>query len=345
MKQHLGTLAIIIAAAAVLSAQVPGQLPGVRYYSGQNVAPVFEGWEKNPDGTFSFVFGYLNRNYEEQPEIPVGAENMFSPGPADRGQPTHFYPRRQQFMFKVNVPADFGSKELTWTLKRDGKTESAVAHLALEWELTEIVYSQNRGGLARDSVTALPNKGPSVTIDGTAKLTATVGAPLALTATANDDGIPKPSGRGGGGAAGAGRAGGAAGAGRGGGAAGAGRGAAGGAAAGAAPDGAAPPPTPQRGDAAGRGGRGGTQQGPALSTVKSSPIQQAVVRPATTGLAVTWLHWRGPGTVTFTPTMMVAKEGKVSTEAKFSQPGTYVLRAFADDGVLLSTADVTVVVK
>jgi hypothetical protein len=334
MRSRFAILAAFIFTTAALSAQGPGQLPGVRYYSGQNVAPVFEGWEKNPDGTFSFVFGYLNRNYEEQPEIPVGAENMFSPGPADRGQPTHFYPRRQQFMFKVNVPADFGSKELTWTLKRDGKTESAVAHLALEWELTEIVYSQNRGGLARDSVTALPNKAPSVKIDGT-KLTATVGAPLALTATASDDGVPKPTGRGGGG-------GGAAGAGGGGG----GRGAGGGrGTAGAAPDGAAPPPTPQRGGGGGGGGAGRAGAGPALSTVKSSPIQQAVVRPATTGLAVTWLHWRGPGQVTFTPTMMVAKEGKVSTEAKFSQPGTYVLRAFADDGVLLATSDVTVVVK
>jgi hypothetical protein len=336
MRSRVAILAALILTTAALSAQVPGQLPGVRYYSGQNVAPVFEGWEKNPDGTFNFVFGYLNRNYEENPEIPVGADNMFSPGQADRGQPTRFYPRRQQFMFKVTVPADFGSKELTWTLKRDGKSESAVAHLALEWELTEIVYSQNRGGLARDSVTALPNKGPTVTIDGPGKLTASTSAPLALTATASDDGVPKPAGRGGG-------AGGGGGAGRG---AGAAAGAGGAAAAGATPPppGGAPP-NPQRGDAGGRGRGAGGGQGPALSTVKSSPIQQAVVRPATTGLAVTWLHWRGPGQVTFTPTMMVAKEGKVSTEAKFSQPGTYVLRAFADDGVLLATSDVTVVVK
>ena len=36
------------------------QLPGVRHYSGDNVAPVFEGWEKNADGSFNLVFGYLN---------------------------------------------------------------------------------------------------------------------------------------------------------------------------------------------------------------------------------------------------------------------------------------------
>ena len=117
---------------------------------------MFEGWEKNADGSFDLVFGYLNRNYEEEPEIPIGPNNSFSPGPADRGQPTHFYPRRQQFMFKVRVPADFGKQELIWTLTRDGRTEKAVAHLALEWELTEIVYSQNRRGLASDAAKAVP---------------------------------------------------------------------------------------------------------------------------------------------------------------------------------------------
>jgi hypothetical protein len=328
MRSRFALLASVVVTTATLSGQAPGQLPGVRYYTGQNVAPVFEGWEKNPDGTFSFVFGYLNRNYEERPEIPVGANNMFSPGPADRGQPTHFYPRRQQFMFKVNVPADFGSKELVWSLTRDGKTERAVAHLALEWELTEIVYSQNRMGLARDSVTALPNKAPSVTIDGATKVTASTGAPLPLTATASDDGIPKPPGGRGGAAA------------RGGSAASPGAPATPAAPAGSATGTAA---APQRGDA-GRG-RGTTPTGPALTTLKQGPVQQAIIRPSTTGLAVTWLQWRGPGSVTFRPTMMVAKEGKVSTEATFSQPGTYVLRAFADDGVLFGTADLTVVVK
>ena len=158
-------LAIVVIGAAALAAgggQAPQLMPGVRHYSGENVAPVFEGWEKNADNSYELVFGYLNRNYEEEPEIPIGAANSFSPGPADRGQPTHFYPRRQQFMFKIHVPADFGNQELVWTLTRDGHTEKAVAHLALEWELTEIVYSQNRNGLNRDSVTAKPNKAPTI---------------------------------------------------------------------------------------------------------------------------------------------------------------------------------------
>ena len=98
-----GAIAAALALAAGTAAH--GQTPWLR---DQNVQPVFEGWERNPDGSFNMVFGYLNRNYEEQPVIPVGANNFLEPGEADRGQPTHFYPRRQQFVFKVRVPADWG---------------------------------------------------------------------------------------------------------------------------------------------------------------------------------------------------------------------------------------------
>lgn len=51
------------------------------FLRGQTIQPVYEGWEKNPDGTFGMLFGYLNRNYEETPHVPVGADNFFSPGP------------------------------------------------------------------------------------------------------------------------------------------------------------------------------------------------------------------------------------------------------------------------
>src|SRR5439155_10513152 len=94
MRKHrclMVCLAIVLAGATAfgISAQV-------RYATGQNVAPVFEGWEQNPDGTSSMIFGYLNRNYEEEVDIPIGPNNTIDPG-GDRGQPTHFYARRQRF--------------------------------------------------------------------------------------------------------------------------------------------------------------------------------------------------------------------------------------------------------
>ncbi len=75
----------------------------VHYAAGQNVAPEFEGWEHNPDGTYSMVFGYLNRNYEEELDIPVGTGNNVALGGSaggDRGQPEHFYPDGSVFFSK-----------------------------------------------------------------------------------------------------------------------------------------------------------------------------------------------------------------------------------------------------
>src|SRR5438874_600272 len=68
--------------------------PPQRFNAGQNVAPSFDGWEKNPDGSFNMLFGYFNRNWEEQPQVPVGPDNNIEPGGPDQGQPTTFFPRR-----------------------------------------------------------------------------------------------------------------------------------------------------------------------------------------------------------------------------------------------------------
>jgi hypothetical protein len=78
------TLSPVLGAAAVSSGQV--------YTSGQDIVPVFEGWEPNRDGTFDLVFGYMNRNREQEFYIPVGPENNVDFKPSgDAGQPTHFY--------------------------------------------------------------------------------------------------------------------------------------------------------------------------------------------------------------------------------------------------------------
>jgi hypothetical protein len=295
MKMHaraawvLGAAAVMMILSIRSSAQLPTQLGQIRRNSGDNVVPVFEGWEKNADGTFNLVFGYMNRNYQEQPEIPIGPNNNFSPGPADQGQPTHFYPRRQQFLFKIKVPADFGRKELVWTLTRDGKTEKAYGTLLMVEELTPVVISENRGGLGNNSVTAKPNEAPTITIDGAGSRTASVGETVTLTASASDDGVPTP------------------------------------------------PPARGRGNA-----NVAVVDGVPLLTTRERPTSQAIVKPSRQGLAVTWTQWRGPGKMTFEPMTMVVKDGKATTHVAFSEPGTYIVRAYADDGILMTPADVTI---
>jgi hypothetical protein len=284
-----GALGLTIALAAIVPSRPGAPIP---YGTGQNVAPVYEGWERNPDGTFTMAFGYMNRNYEERPEIPIGPNNSFSPEPIDRGQPTHFYPRRQQFMFKVRVPANFGKQQLVWTLTRAGKTEKAVGKLDLEWEISQVVYSQNRRGLGSDAVVAEANQPPTIRVEGAAQLQATVGTPVTLTVNAADDGIPKPPS--------------------------------------------------QTGRGRGAAGRGGP---PPLVTVRQSgPVQQQIIQPSREGLAVTWTQWRGPGRLTFNPMRVPVKDGKAATSVTFAEPGTYMIRAYADDGVVFEAADFTVTV-
>jgi len=161
----------------------------VRYATGQNVAPEFDGWEHNPDGTYSLVFGYLNRNYEEELDIPVGPNNNVALGGSaggDHGQPEHFYPRRQRFLFKVVVPADWDkTQKVVWTVTSHGKTDQARGWLQPEWELSEDVIVENNGGGVPDPA----NKPPTLTTGP--DQTITLPNVATLTASANDDGLPK----------------------------------------------------------------------------------------------------------------------------------------------------------
>jgi hypothetical protein len=158
----------------------------MRYARGQNVAPAFEGWERNADGTINMVFGYLNRNYEEELDIPIGPNNTVDPG-GDRGQPTHFYTRRQRFIFKVAVPQDWDkNRKVVWTLTSRGRTDVAKGWLQPEWELNAEVYSENNGG----GVLEEGNYAPS--IEGNQAQTVTLPNTVTLRVIATDDGLPKP---------------------------------------------------------------------------------------------------------------------------------------------------------
>jgi hypothetical protein len=284
------------------------------FLRGQGIQPVYEGWEKNPDGTISMLFGYMNRNFEEAPHVPVGANNTFEPGPQDRGQPTHFDPRRQSYVFRVTLPADWGKQELVWTVNHNGQTHKAIGSLTTNWIIDEGTWRANRGaGISgRTASDYLGNKVPTVEIVGPATIKAKVGESVTLTATANDDGRPgpkpKPTGRGGG------------------------------------EGGATAKVTLSNPDLP---TVGGNHSGAASGT--GGPTDQNIVKVSTayeTGLAVTWRHYRGAGSVSFSPRAMAVKAGgQVTTTARFAEPGTYVVRAVADDSTYTSGADVTVVVE
>jgi hypothetical protein len=169
------------------------------YSSGQNVSPAYEGWEVGADGAKYFVFGYMNRNWVEEIDVPVGPGNGFNVGGVDQGQPTHFLPRRNRFVFRVPVPAGFTEKdELVWTLTTQGRTEKAYASLRLDYQIDDVVRASETGALGAGSSSPeiRANRPPTVEVQGRKALDAKVGEAVQLIAIVADDGVPKRRGSG-----------------------------------------------------------------------------------------------------------------------------------------------------
>jgi hypothetical protein len=323
------------------SAYIVAHAQVLTYSKGQPISAAYEGWEIDPDGAKYFIFGYENKNWEEEMDIPVGPENGFQPGPADRGQPTHFFPRRNRYVFRVPVPSNFTEKdELVWTLVTHGRTSKAYASLRADLILDAIAKGNDTGssGMSSSPETRA-NKPPVLEIEGSKARTVKVGEPLVLVAKVTDDGVPKATteeqarnrvrrnttsteapgqGRGAGPGSGA--------------------------------------------DSASASAANETQ--PPVDLWRNPPAQGSVRK--SNGLHLSWFHYRGPGPVHFDPVQIktwedlrvganspwapvwfappMPSDGRVTTKVTFSVPGTYVLRARADDGPATTDEDVTITV-
>ncbi len=319
---------LIFAALALVLTSQGTRAQSLSFSRGQNVSPAFEGWEQDADGSRYFLFGYMNRNWEEELDIPVGPDNSIEPGGPDQGQPTHLLPRRNRFVFRVPVPKNFTEKdEMIWTLVTKGKTEKAYATLRTDYLVDGVVRASEHGalGAGTSSPETRANKAPTVRLDGEKTRTAKVGQPLTLMAWTTDDGVPKPRFRGVTGERTV-----------------------------VQSRGAVPAGTADR-------------ETPLVNPINPgwTPPRQSTVGSAT-GLRFSWFVFRGAGKVTFSPEQNkvwedtrvganspwaarwtappVPADGKWTTEVTFDQPGTYVLRAFASDGALDHGQDLTVTV-
>jgi hypothetical protein len=189
-------LVSIACAALLVAGGVCAVVAQTTYARGQDVSPTFDGWQQNPDGTFTLHFGYYNRNTEEDFDVPVGPDNNFDGG--DKGQPTHFYPSRKWWVFKVVIPKDWPKdKRAVWTLTTHGKTNQAKGWLQTEWEVDQDLIAKNAArdpSLMTNGTNEVDmdhdNRPPSITISGAQTIKAS--ETLMLTATAIDDGRPKP---------------------------------------------------------------------------------------------------------------------------------------------------------
>src|SRR5437870_5118686 len=191
----------LVSLTALLLLQSAGAQTRFTYSKGQSVSPAYEGWMPNEDGSFTLYFGYMNTNWLEEFDIPVGPDNNIEPGGPDQGQPTHFYPRRNPFLFTIRLPQDFGNKELIWTLTTHGRTEKAYASLKSDYQIDKQVISTEvggDGGSLRDELRY--NIPPELEVQGETRVSVKVGEPFTLVALAGDpdnlparrDGKPQP---------------------------------------------------------------------------------------------------------------------------------------------------------
>ena len=295
------------------------------YSKGQNIAPAYEGWEQAPDGTKYFVFGYMNRNWEEEIDVPIGPDNGFSPGNADQNQPTHFLPRRNRFIFKVKVPANFGEKdELVWTLTAHGKTEKAFATLRPDYILDDVVKASETGalGAGTSSPEVRSNKPPVLRIVEANTRNVKPWQPVQLVSEVKDDGIPKRRGAG-----------------------------AGAAVRPSGPGGqtadntgalfaraaSSPPVRITVGKNVGLHVTWFLYRGPVGGKVTFDPPQIKAWEDTRAGANSPWAPiWLAPP---------IPADGRQPVGVTFSEPGTYVLRCRADDGALVSDEEVTIVVS
>jgi len=319
--------------AGFLSFHTAGAQTRFTYSSGQSVSPAYEGWMANEDGSFTMYFGYMNTNWLQEFDIPIGPDNNIEPGGPDQGQPSHFYPRRSPFLFTIRVPGDLGNKELIWTLTTNGKTERAYASLKADYEIDKQVISTEVGGdfgSLRDELRY--NVPPDLEVKGEKRRGVNVGEPLTLIAFAGDpdnlparrDGRPQPGAR--------------------------------------APQSSQAATQPARQPGASR-----TPQTAANAANLVYRPPSSIVPSSGPGLRLSWIVYRGTAAaVTFNPDQMKTwtdtrayanspwsppytipappPDGKWVTRATFREPGTYVLRAVASDGALFTYENVTVTV-
>ncbi len=188
--------ATVVLSWLLASAPIGAEAQAITYTKGQPVYPAYEGWRRGDDGGYILMFGYMNQNWEQTPHVPVGPDNHFTPGPADRGQPTLLLPRRNRFIFEVPVPASFSEDdELIWTLRVNGHETHAYGTIREDLFVDNVVIMSENGSLGAGSSSPeiRANIPPAIALEGPLERTVSVGETLRLAAVVTDDGQPDRS--------------------------------------------------------------------------------------------------------------------------------------------------------
>ncbi len=122
---------------AILAIALAGPLSGTALAQrNQPIYPVYDGFLKNPDGSYTLSFAYFSHNAETV-AIPPGPANQFAQAPADRMQPTVFLPGHWRFQCVMVVAPEFDGR-MTWSLTYGGTTTgTSEKMLQSNWNLLD----------------------------------------------------------------------------------------------------------------------------------------------------------------------------------------------------------------
>jgi hypothetical protein len=161
----------------------------------QPIYPVYDGFLKNPDGSYTLSFAYFSHNAEVV-AIEPGAANSFAPDPIDRQQPTVFKPGHWRFQCVMVVGPEFD--KLRWTLTYAGTTTGTSERmLQSNWNLVEGAADLAKIDFAKAKRGVCLNRAPSVRLlgktarKGEVAISATVAEELHLFGSVADEGLPR----------------------------------------------------------------------------------------------------------------------------------------------------------
>jgi hypothetical protein len=171
-----------------------------RAQTNQPIYPVYDGFLKNPDGSYTLSFAYFSHNADTVTIAP-GSSNSFGPAPADRMQPTLFKPGHWRFQCVIVMGPDFDGK-LRWSLTYAGTTTGTSERmLQSNWNLVEGAPALAKIDYAKVPKGVCLNRPPTVRILGVVArrdqvpvLTTAVNEELNLFGSAHDEGLPRGRG-------------------------------------------------------------------------------------------------------------------------------------------------------
>lgn len=164
----------------------------------QPIYPAYDGFLKNPDGSYTLAFAYFSHNGDPI-TVPPGPANSFAPTPGDRMQPTTFLPGHWRFQCVMVVGPEFDGK-MNWKLTYAGTTTGTSERmLQSNWNLLEGAAELKRIDYAKVPKGVCLNRAPTVRVLGvTARpngppptLTVAMAEELNLFGSVHDEGLPR----------------------------------------------------------------------------------------------------------------------------------------------------------